>query len=142
MNSLLHSKGLYYAVNKTSIFVCINNTDPQCKEKMEQRFFSYPLDILMSKGAREFCEEIMEKGEGSILKTRTPKCNWCMSSIQVFDNAVRQRGQEGALNLTQSYCKETEVMTPFYTTNCHEVVQEFWKVGQAKIDVCKKAGVC
>ena len=129
MNALLHNKGYYYAINKTSIFVCINNTDLKCQEKMIQKFISYPLDILMEKGARDFCDELFSKNEKNTFKSRSPMCNWCKSITQVFDHTLRQNGQDFTLNVTNHFCTDSEIFSPHFQPKCHEIIQEFWKIG-------------
>jgi hypothetical protein len=142
MNSLLHSKGLYYAINKTAGFVCVNQTQKDCRAKRIGRFVSYPLDLLMSKGPKAFCTDLFSGDPKSVTKGRVPKCSWCMSAMSVFENALEQRGQEAATNLTRAFCDETEFFAPHLFPKCDNVIQEFLRSRKASLKACQLAELC
>jgi hypothetical protein len=128
LNYTLVYYGYYEAVEKVALYVCQNDAAPaECRPKMVSRLMRWPLDNLIDKGSQAFCAEIIDKNAATVANRRPPACNWCRGAVASFQAALTDRGKEGALNLTQKFCAETERIEPELVDDCPAVTEGFWK---------------
>jgi hypothetical protein len=115
-----------------------------CRPKKVAQLIRYPLDFLIVKGSKQFCEKIFDKSPQSLVKSRPPQCHWCMSAVSVFDIALKDRGQEDVNNLTTEFCPKTGVHAPHLLPYCEPLINR-WSRAQTgdfsnqASDICNHA---